>query len=548
MPHGQDQFGWDNEFESHQVSVAAFAMSKYKVTNGEYLKFVRAGAKPPHFWKWHEGQWHWRGMWEEVPLPLDWPVYVTHEEAYAFAAWTGKRLPTEAEFHRAAYGTVYGEEERAYPWGDEQPDSRRGNFCGNRWDPIPVTATPLGDSAFGFSQLVGNGWEWTSTVFQPFPGFQTFSFYPGYSARFFDGDHYVLKGASPGQTQDCCVDRFATGSGPTSPMSMPGFAAWRTNMMPSQTVHTDTLREFAVAVSDSLGKAPQRELPSMYLYDEVGTALFEAITLLPEYGLTRAEERLLSRHAGAMLEHLPPPVSVVELGSGSGRKTRWILEALAEREPVAYFPIDISAAALIKCHQELGHLGAVSIVGLETSYLEGLQEAAARRLPDQALLVLFLGSSIGNFDPPAAERFLRDIRRQLQPGDALLLGTDIEKAVDEMLLAYDDPTGVTAAFNLNILARINRELGGDFILPSFEHESRYQEWIVGSKCIFARQKTKPCRSGPRTLPVPSEKRKRSGRKPATNFASRRFLVSLDGRDSYARPNGSIRNGRLRRTC
>ena len=112
----------------------------------------------------------------------------------------------------------------------------------------------------------------------------------------------------------------------------------------------------------------------------------------------------------------------MELGSGSGRKTRWILEALADREPVAYFPIDISAAALIKCHQELGHLGAVSMVGLETSYLEGIQEAAARRQPDQTFLVLFLGSSIGNFDPPAAERFLRDIRRQLKPGDALLLG------------------------------------------------------------------------------------------------------------------------------
>jgi gamma-glutamyl hercynylcysteine S-oxide synthase len=194
---GENQFGWDNEFESHEVSVASFAMSKYKVTNGEYLKFIRAGGKAPHFWRWHEGQWYWRGMWEEVPLPLDWPVYATHEEASAFAAWSGKRLPTEAEFHRAAYGTVHDEEERAYPWGDEQPDSRRGNFGGTRWDPIPVTAAPLGDSAFGVSQLVGNGWEWTSTPFQPFPGFQTFPFYPGYSARFFDGDHYVLKGASP---------------------------------------------------------------------------------------------------------------------------------------------------------------------------------------------------------------------------------------------------------------------------------------------------------------------------------------------------------------
>jgi iron(II)-dependent oxidoreductase len=193
--NGRYHFGWDNEFEGHEVSVASFAMSKYKVTNREYLEFVRAGAKPPHFWKWHKGQWYWRGTWEEVPLPLDWPVYVTHEEASAFATWAGMRLPTEAEFHRAAYGTVR-DEERPYPWGNEQPDSRRGNFGGTRWDPISVTATPLGDSAFGVSQLVGNGWEWTSTAFQPFPGFQPVSFYPGYSARFFDGDHYVLKGAS----------------------------------------------------------------------------------------------------------------------------------------------------------------------------------------------------------------------------------------------------------------------------------------------------------------------------------------------------------------
>ncbi|HET7909418.1 MAG TPA: L-histidine N(alpha)-methyltransferase [Nitrospira sp.] len=246
-------------------------------------------------------------------------------------------------------------------------------------------------------------------------------------------------------------------------------------MSRSQTMPADTLHTFAVAVSESLGKIGQRELPSMYLYDELGTALFEAITLLPEYGLTRAELRLLSRHAGAIVEHLPSPVSVIELGSGSGRKTRWILEALADREPVAYFPIDVSAAALLKCHQELGQLGSVSMVGLERSYLEGIQEAAAQRRANQTLLVLFLGSSIGNFDPPAAEQFLLDVRRQLKPGDALLLGTDIVKSVAEMLVAYDDPTGVTAAFNLNLLARINRELGGDFVLGRFEHDVRYHE-------------------------------------------------------------------------
>lgn len=246
-------------------------------------------------------------------------------------------------------------------------------------------------------------------------------------------------------------------------------------MMLSDTRQTDTAGEFAVAVANSLRQVGQRELPSAYLYDELGTALFEAITVLPEYGLTRAEERLLRRHAGDMLGHLPPPVAVIELGSGSGRKTRWILEALAAREPVAYFPIDISAAALIKCRQELGHIGALSIVGLETSYLEGLEQAVTRRRPNQALLILFLGSTIGNFNPPAAEKFLQDIRRNLRPGDALLLGVDVKKSIHDMLLAYDDPVGVTAAFNLNLLARINRELGGDFILRHFEHHIRYQE-------------------------------------------------------------------------
>lgn len=236
-----------------------------------------------------------------------------------------------------------------------------------------------------------------------------------------------------------------------------------------------TLLDFARQVREGLSKPGQRELPSIYLYDAVGTALFEAITLLPEYGLTRADERLLRRHAGAILERLPPPVLVVELGSGSGRKTRWILETLMRREAVVYFPVDISESALAKCKQELSGLGAVSIVGLEKSYLEGLRHVASRRRPGQTLLVLFLGSTIGNFDRPAAELFLKEIRRCLLPGDALLLGTDLEKSLSVVLLAYDDPARVTAAFNLNLLGRINRELGGDFVLKNFAHEARYDE-------------------------------------------------------------------------
>ena len=185
-----DGFGWDNEFEEHAEPVAAFRLAKYKVVNGEYLEFVNSGATAPHYWVARSGQWLYRGMFQEVPLPLDWPVYVTHEQAIAYAQWRGKRLMSEAEFHCAAGNGLY-------PWGDMPPTAERGNFDFERWDPVPANATPDGDSEDGVSQLVGNGWEWTSTAFAPFAGFQAFPFYPGYSANFFDGRHYVLKGAAP---------------------------------------------------------------------------------------------------------------------------------------------------------------------------------------------------------------------------------------------------------------------------------------------------------------------------------------------------------------
>ena len=199
------EFGWDNEFDEHQVAVPDFAISKYKVTNGEYLHFVREGGEVPNFWLERDGEWFYRGMFAEVPLPHNAPVYVTHARASAYARWAGKALPTEAQFHRAAYGTR-SSEERVYPWGDAAPEARQGNFHFHYWDPIDVQASPAGDSAFGASQLVGNGWEWTSTPFGPFPGFQPFPFYPGYSKNFFDEAHYVMKGASP-RTAACFLRR-----------------------------------------------------------------------------------------------------------------------------------------------------------------------------------------------------------------------------------------------------------------------------------------------------------------------------------------------------
>jgi len=144
-------------------------------------------------------------MFEAVPLPLEWPVYASHAEAEAYARWRGKSLPTEAQFHRAAYATPEGPE-RPYPWGHEPPDPTRGNFDFKRWDPSPVGSHPRGDSAFGVSDLVGNGWEWTRSLFEPFPGFEAFPFYPGYSANFFDGKHYVMKGGSS-RTAACMLRR-----------------------------------------------------------------------------------------------------------------------------------------------------------------------------------------------------------------------------------------------------------------------------------------------------------------------------------------------------
>jgi len=220
-----DEFGWDNELEVHDVDVPAFAIEKCNVTNGDYLRFIQAGGyknrslwddeswnwktansvEHPAFWRCDGNLWLYRGMFGEVRLPRDWPVYLSHAEATAYANWLGRKLPTEAQFHRAAYGSPKTPgTKRFYPWGDEAPTARHGNFDFRAWEPSPVGTHPTGASAFEVQDLVGNGWEWTRTEFAPFPGFKAMSFYPGYSANFFDGKHYVMKGGSP-RTAACML-------------------------------------------------------------------------------------------------------------------------------------------------------------------------------------------------------------------------------------------------------------------------------------------------------------------------------------------------------
>jgi len=209
-------FGWDNEFGPLVEDVPAFWIARHDVTNAEYIEFVEAGGygdphwwepeawawlrhdgvRHPLFWERHDGRWYWRGMFDLLPLPPAWPAYVSQAEAAAFARWRGARLPTEAEFQRAAYGTPDGDERR-FPWGDAPPDAEHGVFDFATWDPGPVGSHPAGRSAWGVDDLVGNGWEWTRTPFAPFPGFTPMASYPQYSADFFDGRHFVMKGASP---------------------------------------------------------------------------------------------------------------------------------------------------------------------------------------------------------------------------------------------------------------------------------------------------------------------------------------------------------------
>jgi iron(II)-dependent oxidoreductase len=218
-------FGWDNEYDEHPVEVPAFAIDRYPVSNGRYLEFVAAGGYEERAlwsegdWRWRSEQdirhpaflvrrdqrWYYRGMFDLMPLPLQWPVYVSYAEASAYTRWAGKSLPTEAQWQRAAYGTPAGAE-RSYPWGNAPPRPGLGNFDFRGWDPVPVGAFPENRSAFGVAGLLGNGWEWTATPFAPFPGFRPFACYPGYSANFFDGRHYVLKGGSA-RTAACMLRR-----------------------------------------------------------------------------------------------------------------------------------------------------------------------------------------------------------------------------------------------------------------------------------------------------------------------------------------------------
>lgn len=238
--------------------------------------------------------------------------------------------------------------------------------------------------------------------------------------------------------------------------------------------------ELIADVRAGLLREGQKELPSKYLYDALGSALYEAICLLPEYGLHRAGARLMQRYSAEIGRRTKSASIIAELGSGSGDITRPLLEEIAKHRPVHYFPIDISAHALERCTQELGALRGVGFNPLELSYFDGLAEVVRRRAPGESILALFLGSTIGNIDRGDVAGFLGGVRRLLRHGDSLVLAADLEKPVPELISAYNDAAGVTSSFNLNLLSRLNRELEAGFNLGEFRHEAR---WVGDARRI-----------------------------------------------------------------
>lgn len=246
--------------------------------------------------------------------------------------------------------------------------------------------------------------------------------------------------------------------------------ARRTSTAEVLRVETPATATLAAAVQAGL-RARQKTLPAALLYDDLGSALFEAITLLPEYEVTRADFRLIERHAGDVADQLEAP-QVVELGPGAGKKAKRFLERYAAGRGVRFSAIDVSEAALRDCQRTLESLPNVTVSLVCARYLEGLHAVMEHR-STEPLLVLFLGSNLSNFERPEAQAFLAAIRATLQPGDGLLLATDLDKPVSQLLPAYDDASGVTAAFDKNLLVRLNRELDADFDVRAFRHEARW---------------------------------------------------------------------------
>ena len=463
--HDGNGFAFDNEGPRHQVFLQPFRLADRLVTNGEWLAFMADGGySRPELWLaegwakvqaegwaapfyWEEGERGWLAMTLQGLRALAPHAPVTnlsYYEADAYATWAGARLPTEAEWEHAAQGLAL-----------------TGNFV-ERGEMGPAAAKP----GEGLRQMFGDVWEWTRSAYSPYPGFAPAAGAVGeYNGKFMIGQ-MVLRGGACVTPEGHVRPSYRNFFYPHQRWMFSGLRlAWDGDM--KRDAGIPPTGSFAADVIQGLSR-PQKELSAKYFYDAEGSRLFEAITELPEYYPTRTELALLQAKAGEMAKAIPDGAALVEFGSGASTKTRVLLDAAPQLG--VYVPIDISKSALDEAAASIARdypsLPVAPQVDDFTTALSLPQETEGR-----PRVGFFPGSTIGNFRPAEVVSFLKGAHRLLGEGAGFLVGIDIAKDEQTLVAAYDDAQGVTAAFNMNLLTRMNRELDGNFDLSAFKHRA-----------------------------------------------------------------------------
>lgn len=469
--HDGDGFAFDCEGPRHKVWLEPFRLATHPVSNGQFIAFIEAGGyetpelwlsdgwamcqeqewNAPLYWRKQDGEWRIFTLSGLRPVDPDAPVcHVSYYEADAYARWAGARLPREAEWEAIA-----------------APLPPEGHFAGaNVFHPMPGRAR-------GLSQMFGDVWEWTQSAYAAYPGFEPAAGAVGeYNGKFMSGQ-MVLRGGSCVTPENHIRASYRNFFHPWARWQFSGIRLAKDeapSLIGREPGDDHSGNDFLGDVLSGLANVP-KQLSPKYFYDAEGARLFTEICELDEYYPTRTEIGILRDNAADIAKTLGPDAMVIEYGSGSLDKVRILLDAL--ETPSSLCAIDISAEQLQAASDEVR----VAYPGLEVLAVEAdFTRAVDLPLPKHApknRVVFFPGSTIGNFEPADAKAFLSSVRETVGPGGMLLIGVDLKKDTGRLIDAYDDASGVTEAFNKNLLARINRELGGDFDLSLFRHIARY---------------------------------------------------------------------------